>query len=187
MADQSLEDSLRIARLDCDIEALAEPIRAGAWFDPREAAKLSMRLEEQVAAEGARQVLARLEELAIDPLLEGAKPELPEQDLWVAQTLVESQILVRRRIAELSRLLGDGRPVPFPSDRGLKEETVPPPRRVCDEAYLVLRRLVNWSEDEDDYLLNSDAFLHLTDQQRNEEIVNARQRNVWSTWVEAEV
>lgn len=80
----------------------------------------------------------------------------------------------------------DVRPVPLPPDEGLKEEVTPPPRRLCDEAWLALRHLLLLEETEDEYWLNAEAFLNLPAEERDAEIGALRRGEGWPKPAEGE-
>ena len=91
-----------------------------------------------------------LDELPIVPLLAAEGEFPPERQMWRMQSIVVRERELRERIeAELQRMLDDKRPVSIPVTGGREEERRPPPRRVCDEAYMQLRLLVNADPDEE--------------------------------------
>ncbi len=148
------------------------PIRAvvRAWANP----------DAQLSGNAAV-VMDELGELPIVPLL-GAEGELPpEKQMWRMQSVVAREQDLRERIeTTLESMLDDKRPVSLSVTGGREEERRPPPRRVCDEAYMQLRLLVNADPDEETYYLNVDAFLDMPDQQRDAEIEKARSPREWT-------
>ena len=59
-------------------------------------------------------------------------------------------------------------------------EEAPAARRVCDEAYLQLRRLLNPRESVERYHLNASAFLQLSTEEKENEIRKARKSRMFS-------
>jgi hypothetical protein len=70
---------------------------------------------------------------------------------------------------------------PQQADAAMEEQ--PPPIRVCDEAYLQLRRLLNIEEGDPQYFLNARAFLNLGNAEKDAEIHRARKSRGWSRLV----
>jgi hypothetical protein len=124
-------------------------------------------------------VLVNLGDLALTPLLDGLDAARPEQCVWDLGQALEIEIATRRRLAAALRgRLDDRRALALPEPRPPVEER-PIPRRVCDEAYMQLRRLVSFEEDEDALLLNNGAFLRLGEAERDAEIARARTSRRW--------
>lgn len=78
------------------------------------------------------------------PLLE-PNPALPEQRTTLIEQAVEAEVALRRKvIARIDALLDDRTPIPVPVSGPAEQR--PPPRRVCDEAYLLMRQMVHFGE-----------------------------------------
>jgi hypothetical protein len=183
---ETLSESLREAQKDLELERIAESIRTEALHDWRQAAPLVLSFEGELAAKSS-ELLQRGDEMSVTPLTDDALPLTAGQDVMTTQMLAVAQIRVRQIIAAaLPRLLNDRRQMPPPERRGTPPETPPVVRRVCDEAYLLLRRLANISEDQDQYIFNSDAFLSLPEAERDQEIVTVNSGGPWKVWVEVE-
>ncbi len=90
--------------------------------------------------------------------------------------------LRQRVIAALEPLLEDRTPVPQP-DLPFETEELPPPRRVCDEAYLALRKLLAGEEDERTGEQNAYEFLAREEEERDVEIRRARTSRTWTNWL----
>jgi hypothetical protein len=132
----------------------------------------------------ARAVLAECEELPLAPLLEARDALGVEGRVWRVRTAVETELQLRERtVRRLDPGFDDRTLVPMPPLPGGMEEPVIP-RRVCDETYLLLRRMLNPQERPLAYTMNSRAFLALEEKERDREIENARKRGVWSKLVE---
>ena len=98
---------------------------------------------------------------------------------------IDLQLSLRQRIvAALDPLLEDREIVPAPDVPGPIEE-VPPPCRICDEAYLALRRLLAHDEDEMAQERNAHEFLALEDEAKDAEIRRARESGAWTNWLSA--
>lgn len=127
----------------------------------------------------ARSMILEIGDLALTPLLESLKPENPEQYVWDMKSLVNIQIENRLKIAKiLGEMLDDKRLLQIPEvPMGVEEK--PPPRRVCDEAYLMLRRLLAFEEAEDEQFLNSVIFLDMSDEEKDAEIERFKSTKRW--------
>ena len=184
MPAEPLNESLGKAQRELELEQLAESLRAEAHHDWRQAALLVLSFDTEVIAKSSH-LLRQGDEMTLTPLLE-AQPVTAEQEVTAVQFLVEAQIRVRQILAAVQQLLNDRRRMPPPEKRGTPPETPPVIRRVCDEAYLLLRRMVHFSEDEDQYIFNSDAFLDLPEADRDQEIASVSAGQQWTVWVEPE-
>lgn len=159
------------------IEELAGALRAEAAATPKEAVQFLLGSDEDLAA-GARRLFLELGELSIGPLLE-TNPPKPEQRVEALRLAVDAQDALRRKIAErLVALLDDKAPVPV--RRIPVSEKQPPPRRVCDDAYLLMRKLMNLGEPPDEAYQQADMFLNAPDGFKDETIAKARTSGVWN-------
>jgi len=124
-------------------------------------------------------MLLEIGDLALTPLLESLKSENPEQYVWDMKTVVGIQIENRLKIANiLEKMLGDKRLLRIPEvPIGVEER--PPPRRVCDEAYLMLRRLLSFEETEEEQFLNLVMFLDMSDEEKDAEIERFKSTKRW--------
>ena len=149
-----------------EIEELVAEYSAG-WQDAMtglgELAKSSQELGPRAAAE-----FAAVEEAAIPVLLAGLNGE-GGADYRQLALLGKSLMGLEGSVAGyLKRALGDRRMVPV--SKGMKKaEGRKPERRVCDEAYLGLRRLGS-GEAEIMAQLEADEFLHLAVSDRDAEL-----------------
>jgi len=153
------------------------PVRAAVeqWVtNPAQAAK-------------ARTVLGELEELAFVPLTERGDPADPRQRVWLLRTAGRSHSEFRAKlVAMITRMLEDRRrPAPRPSSETKPEESTAPSAipRVCDEAYLAHRQLLNFAESTEDYAATENAFLALPEAKRDEEIQRLKQSRTWRNLV----
>lgn len=150
--------------------ALAPRVRNAASALAAETVALSAHADAAVALR-ARMLAGDLEELAVDPLLTQPTSGLANE-LWRAATATAAAVRLRARVAErLRTMLADHRPVPAPpADPRLEAAYVP--RRVCDEAYRLLRELTA-SELRTDLAANQWTFLRLAEPDRDAEIAGA--------------
>jgi hypothetical protein len=159
------------------IEALANSLRASSSATPKAAIELLLGPDE-MAASRARLLLVFLGDLAILPLLD-AKPSLPQQRAALIEQAVDAEVALRRKvIARIDALLDDRTPIPVP--RSGPAEQKPPPRRVCDEAYLLMRQMVHFGEPAVDADVQAKIFLNAPDDMKDPIIKKARASGVWN-------
>ena len=131
-------------------------------------------------AQKAQTILTALEELAFVPLTERGDPADARQRVWLLRTADHSHMEFRAKlIAMINRMLDDRRrpaPRPMPGPKLEEGGTIP---RVCDEAYLAHRRLLNFAETPDQFTASENAFLGMPEAKRDEEIKHLRQSNTW--------
>lgn len=140
---------------------------------PRAAVALAGDADPARAAK-ARSLVARLGEFAAGALLEVERSAGPQDDVWRLATATAGVVELRGRVAaRLAQALDDRRPVPLVPDVFPSEEK-PAPRRVCDEAYLLLRELSSVGESRGALVLKARAFLRRPDPDRDAEIARAR-------------
>ena len=118
----------------------------------------------------ARHLVGELDDLTIRAILDAASPPSIEHQVWRLGTAVAAIVSLRARAAErLREALGDRRRVPIePYPPHIEEQ--PYPRRVCDEAYLMLRELLHVGESRGRFALDARAYLRLTDDEKDAEI-----------------
>jgi hypothetical protein len=138
--------------------------------------------DEEGLMEDASELLNELGDIAIIPLLE-AGPDLIEiQRANLILMTGNAQIEVRKKIVtSIVPLLEDKEKIPYEISLDNVEEE-PPIRRVCDEAYLQLRRLLNTTESEESYLINKSIYLHLDFNERDKEIADTKASGKWDRW-----
>ena len=128
-------------------------------------------------------LIDELKELAVDPLLKIDTSKDIKKNIWRITTIVEVELALRTRIAaHLDTLLDDHTLVPMP-DMGSIEEP-PPPRRVCDEAYVLIRQLLNMSESREQQLMNIEEFLNLPKKEKDSEIAKIKKSKKWTEFLE---
>ncbi len=185
MVYKRLGEQIAETRVD-DVKALdsmTTSILEKSYRDPREAVGLAHSEDEGIRAT-ASALLLSLGNLALSPLLDSAAVDIPEDYVWDMQTAVRLHLESRGRIVTaLEKMLTDTRPVAVGSPFSFKEES-PVPRRVCDEAYLLLRKLLALEENEEDRMLNEQAFLEMEDKERNAEIKRFLKTKTWISLTE---
>ncbi len=128
----------------------------------------------------ARRLLGHVGELAFDELLRLPKPAEPLELAWRLRTLVAVERGLRKRLADdLEAALADLRPIPAP-DVSVPMEEGFAPRRVADEAYLLLRRVVEFGGDDEGQVFDERAYLALTAEQRDAVLATFRSSAVFA-------
>ena len=151
--------------------------------EPVGAAVKVWRGQDASASTKAALILAQTDDLAIGPLLEASPSPDPKKRAWMLGVVTENTIALRDAVrGHLLKMLSDKAPVPVPRYPDSSEEQ-PQPFRVCDEAYLQLRRLDN-GESLDQHYLNARYFLGSSDQEKDAEINRARTTHVWKKYLE---
>jgi hypothetical protein len=124
--------------------------------------------------EKARAVLSDLEEAALDPLLKVQRPLTPEDQVWRLTMVVETVSNLRQStVRVLAKQLSNTQPVPVPTSEVTEERE--PPRRVCDEAYMLMSRLLAPNPQSVDFVLRMREFVRLPVTRRDAEIRRVRQ------------
>lgn len=164
-----------------DFEALAKEISSRS----REEVDLVVELwieNYQNLGDKAAALLVDLHDVAIESLIDAGAPPLAMQRTQGIAIMVNGQIYWRERtVTYLVKLLDDKEVLPdVATSKQIEGER--PVRRVCDEAYLQLRRLLNTTESEDAYLQNASIYLHLDFDERDEEIATVLASGKWDRW-----
>jgi hypothetical protein len=162
---------------DSQVAAAAERIRTKAYKEAHTLVELAHSEDEQTS-QNASMILLELGLPAAEPLLQAADSAGPANMIWDIQTAAEiSHQLTLRLVSRLNDMLSDTSDVPQP-ELAPKTEEKHAPRRVCDEAYLILRSLLA-VEEEPDAILNRQVFLDMTDEERDEEIKRFTESGKW--------
>ena len=150
--------------------------------DSREPYQIATRLfvgtDQSDAAKGMS-FLLRAQELAIVPLIESQPARVVDQVSALRMAIAAETKLRRKLAAKLDTLLNDKTPVPGEPPPNSKAEERNPPRRVCDEAYLAMQRLVHFGESELEALSGAHSFLELSDAEKDKLIHQARSSGKW--------
>jgi len=167
------------------MEALARRITQGSHADLGKVVGLlhSGGEEDKIKAGG---VLIAAGLPAYPSLVEGLKPDDPADLVWDLDLLCSLAMQSRQELtSRLEKLFDDKRPRPFPKPPEEVEEK-PAPRRICDEAYLMYRRLLNTRESEEGYLVNRRIFLKQSDEDKDREIFFARKSRRFHDFMESD-
>lgn len=164
---------------DEELRKLGSAVSETSLKGPRAVVKVLHSADEDDFLKGAA-VLLSMEDVALKPLLDTLSPDVPERHVWDMQVIVDLQLKNKMRIAKaLENMLDDKRPVPRPETPPSVEEK-PIPRRVCDEAYLMMRKLLAFEETEEEQFFNADEFLNKSDGEKDAEIARAKTSKRWA-------
>jgi hypothetical protein len=185
MPDTDLTTRLNEASADLARHDLAEEIASDVIGALDELIEASRGSSGRIAPT-SHAVLPHLGALCVLGLAE-SESLLAVEELRELATLVNALHRVEHQMSETAtRLLRDTREIPDPPDGGLIEEVTLPTRRICDEAYLMLRRLGSVDATMDDYLLASEEYLNLTQQEQNDEITRILSGGPYTNYLQAE-
>lgn len=168
---------------DAGLDNLATVIRDKSWNDPRKIVEM-LHTGDKDQTQKAAGVLLALGDLALTPLLDSIDGHKPEDKVWDMEQLVDIQLDNRTRIVRiLDEMLKDKQILEDPELPPDVEEK-PIPRRVCDEAYLMMRRLFALEENEGEYFDNSDTFIELFFEERDAEIERVQKTKKWISLID---
>lgn len=162
------------------VDSLVEAIRARGWEQTRHVVDMANAEDpDEQPGQNARLVLLSLGDLALSPLLDSLRSDSADKLVWSLQAAVgfhrENQ---SRIVKQLNLLLVDKRQLPVPVQSPTTEEKVPT-RRVCDEAYLLMRRLLAMEDEESD-MVNARIFLYsMSEDERDREITRLQSTKTW--------
>ena len=132
----------------------------------------------------ASMVLMSIGDLAVTPMLDSLDVKSADNYAWEMDIILSQYLLNRNKITiVLNSMLLDKRQLKDPVLEGPLEEK-PDPRRVCDEAYLMLRRLTSFKENEEDLMMNEKKFLDMTDDLKDKEIDRIKSSKEWISLLE---
>jgi hypothetical protein len=173
------------AKLQPEEDAFVAHEVAESRLTGRVAARMWSNAEPQLAHQ-AFSFLIDIEDLAIVPVLEDPLRDDPTAVSQAMALLTGEEVKLRARIVKrLDTWLDDKRPIPQ-KPRVLPTEGRVQARRVCDEAYVYMRRLVHFGEGELRQLVDRDRFYDLSEEQRDLAIKTARATNSWRIVVDPE-
>lgn len=168
LGDEPAEEALGSVMGEMVHEATA-PGRAAVqtWRDPNRAPL-------------GRRLLAGLDFTALLAGLYAETHPDPTSRAWFLTQLVESEVHLRGQLAaRLQEALCDQERLHLPEPPAPIEQAVPQ-RRVCDEAYLLLRQLCHPEEDRVGFSVERDAYLQMPEEKRDELIERALQQKTWN-------
>lgn len=165
------------------LDELVRTMSAHAWDAPLALARGWLaRPGEQ---DKIRHVLGLLKELSIRPWF-AIVPKAPaDQKLFALEQAVGSlETLQSEIVQKLTRLLGSKVELPLasPLEETIEERELP--SRECDEAYVLLRRILKPDESELTGELTRREFLRLEDEGKDEEIARYKTGAPWIQFVE---
>lgn len=124
--------------------------------------------------------LSNIRELAITPVLEGPLRDDPTAAVRALHLVTDAELQLRQRVLKhVDGLLDDKRQIPPRPFIGPSPESPYLPRRVCDEAYVAMRRLIYFGEPEINRQIEADQFFAVSERKRDEAIAFARQSGSW--------
>jgi hypothetical protein len=134
-------------------------------------------------AQRAHSVLSQLGETAVETLVSTVATQKPVPSSSLLIALTQGVLVAESAVtARLKSVLTDTRLVPqLPAMQALEE--VGPPYRVCDEAYVGLRRVLS-PESYMQFLMESRHFLALPEAARNQEIESWRKSGTFTRFLE---
>lgn len=181
----TIEQTLRGISLadDQKLAALAEAIRKQGWQETREVISLLSSGEKEVA-DKALVVTLNLGPFALQPMLDSLDPNYPVDCAMNLAQAVDLELEQRHKVAmALDKLLEDKRRVPQPRQaKGVEEKFRA--RRLCDVAYLQLRRLFSQQESVEDAEINEGMFLDMQESDRDREIAKMRKSKNFTVLLE---
>lgn len=160
------------------VQALTLRIGGRAERDVRRLVDLWRGSDRELAGR-AKDVLGRLEALALHPLLRTAGANTAADDGWLLQTVDAANSDLRTIVAtRIDALLGDNGKIPRVSTN--PSANLDPDRRVCDEAFALAQRLLD-AELSDQSVA---SFYALSEEDRDERIGAWKESEAWLDWVE---
>ena len=124
-------------------------------------------------------VLISMGDLLITPMIDSIDSENADNYAWETGIILSAHLQNRNKISLiLNSMLLDKRQLKGPQLEGIVEEK-PAPRRVCDEAYLMLRKLLALNENEEELMTSERLFLDMSDEDKDEEIDRLKTSMEW--------
>lgn len=178
MSEQDVVSRLRDRDAPDALHDLAAQL-AGEISDAPEAIVQVWTTGPQAEASKAGSMVLDLEELTLRPMLEACESSALDWRLRFMDAAVETELHLRAAVLKkLDGLLGDATVLPG-SELSKSLEPGARPVRVCDEAYVWVRRLVK-VEDPKDGFGSEPAFLKLDHAERTKEIQRWKRAPVWA-------
>ena len=165
------------------MDSLSKDISEESRKDAVELVKI-LHSDKEEESQKAAMVLMSIGDLAFNPLLESLDTKNEDNFVWETDVLVSVILNNRNKMTSvLNSMLLDKRKLNDPEPQALMEEQ-PVPRRVCDEGYLMLRRLTAFKETEEELMINEKLFLNMTDDQKDKEIERIKSSKEWISLIE---
>ncbi|HRN25156.1 MAG: hypothetical protein IT276_02700 [Ignavibacteriaceae bacterium] len=160
------------------LDSLSEEIILRSRKDGRELVNI-LHSSDAIERKKAANLILALGDLAVIPMLDSLDTENPENYAWEMDAIVTSYLEDRNKIVnKINSMLSDKRLMKTPELMGVSEEQ-PIPRRVCDEAYLLLRKILAFKDDEEELMTNERLFLGMSDGEKDEEISRLKSSKEW--------
>jgi hypothetical protein len=178
MTPDKLTEQLRLRSREAQIDAFGTLLAQQARSDADSAVSLFLNADPDLA-EQAQILLPSLEETAVVALVAKSGLTSATQRVWMLKQAVKAELALRRKVmARLDTLLDDREVLPQRLVGPI--EQMPPERRVCDQAYLLMRKLVHWGELLLDASVEENQFLNLPDDLKDARIIEARTSGIWN-------
>jgi len=185
METKTLESQLKEIKLSDNkkLDSLSKAIYEESLKDANELVRI-LHSGKEDESKKASMVLMSIGDLAVTPMLESLDTKNADNYTWEMDVILSQYLQNRNRITiVLNSMLLDKRQLKGPDLQGFVEET-PVPRRVCDEAYIMLRRLTAFKENEEDLMMNEKVFLDMTDDLKDKEIDRIKSSKEWISLLE---
>jgi hypothetical protein len=160
------------------LDSLGEEIKTKARNDTYELIKI-LHSGNKDNSQKASMVLMSLGDLLISPMISSLDTDDADNYSWEMDVILSAHLENRNKICRiLNSMLLDKRQLTGPELEGAVEEK-PVPKRVCDEAFLMLRRLIAYNENEEELMSNERIYLDMTNDERDKEIDRFKSSNEW--------
>ena len=177
--EQQFIESLRAVTTTAQEDALAKQEVDSARTIPRLAASLWAKADAELSA-NALAFLSEIGDLAVVPVLEGPLRDDPKAAVQALNLMADAELALRQKVIQrVNQLLDDKRPIPPRAQLGPKPDEPIHPRRVCDEAYVAMRRLVHFGESQYGSVVEVSFFYSAPEAARDKAIAEARRNNDW--------
>jgi hypothetical protein len=185
MESKTLESQIKEIKITDNkkLDSLSKAITEESRKDANELVKI-LHSDNAEEVKKASMILLSIGDLAVTPMLDSLDPKNADNYTWEMDVVLSLYLQSRNKITTvLNSMLLDKRQLKEPDLQGAVEE-IPASRRVCDEAYLMLRRLTAFKENEEDLMMNEKMFLDMTDDQRDKEIGRIKSSKEWISLLE---
>jgi len=183
--DKKMEEKNLVSRLseikimeNAKLDSLSEEIKTRSQKDVFELIKI-LRSGKEEDSKKASMVLISIGNLSITPLIESLDSNNADNYVWETDIALSLHLQNRNKLSKIiNSMFLDKRLLKGPELKGVVEEK-PIPRRVCDEAYLMLRKLLAYKEDEEALMTNERMFLSLSNEEKDKEIDRLKSSEEW--------
>lgn len=160
------------------LDSLSEEIKTRARQDIYELIRI-LHSNNKENSQKASMLLMSTGDLSITPMISSIDTDDADNYSWEMDIILSAQLQNRNKICRiLNSMLLDKRKLKDPELEGAVEEK-PASKRVCDEAYLMLRRLTAYNENEEDLMSNEKIYLDMTNGERDKEIDRLKSSDEW--------